>query len=220
MSTRGYLHSGGRIDVGILGATGVVGQQFVALLADHPWFRVTWLAASERSAGQRYGDLAWRLPTRLPADVAALRVSPLDDGRRGAVAPLLRPRLVGRRRGGARLRRAADATSSATRANHRMDPLVPLLIPEVNPDHLALLDQQRRARGWTGSLVTNPNCATIVVAMVLGALRQFQPRRDHGDDDAGAVGRRAIRASRRSTRSATSSPTSAAARKRRSRPKR
>ena len=58
-----------------------------------------------------------------------------------------------------------------------MDPLVPLLIPEVNPDHLALLDAQRRARGWTGSLVTNPNCSTIVVAMVLGALRQFQPRR-------------------------------------------
>src|SRR5205085_6700985 len=68
-----------RIDVGILGATGVVGQHFVALLADHPWFRVTWLAASERSAGQRYGDLAWRLPARQPADVAALRVSSLDQ---------------------------------------------------------------------------------------------------------------------------------------------
>ena len=90
---------------------------------------------------------------------------------------LLRPRLVGRRRGGARLRRAADATSISNARNHRMDPLVPLLIPEVNPDHLALLDRQRRARGWTGSLVTNPNCATIVVAMVLGALRQFQPKR-------------------------------------------
>ena len=61
--------------------------------------------------------------------------------------------------------------------NHRMDPLVPLLIPEVNPDHLALLDDQRRARGWTGSIVTNPNCSTIVIAMVLGALRQFQPTR-------------------------------------------
>src|SRR5204862_1479614 len=61
--------------------------------------------------------------------------------------------------------------------NHRMDPLVPLLIPEVNPDHLSLLDYQRRARGWSGSLVTNPNCATIVVAIVLGALRQFQPKR-------------------------------------------
>ena len=61
--------------------------------------------------------------------------------------------------------------------NHRMDPLVPLLIPEVNPDHLSLLEHQRRVRGWTGSLVTNPNCATVVVAMVRGALRQFQPKR-------------------------------------------
>ena len=65
-----WLPIRGRIDVGILGATGVVGQQFVALLADHPWFRVTWLAASERSAGQRYGDLAWRLPTRQPAETS------------------------------------------------------------------------------------------------------------------------------------------------------
>src|SRR6185437_10789220 len=66
------------IDVGILGATGVVGQNFVALLDKHPWFRVTWLAASERSAGKRYGDLPWRLPSALPADLASLRVSTLD----------------------------------------------------------------------------------------------------------------------------------------------
>ena len=76
-----------RIDVGILGATGVVGQQFVALLADHPWFRVTWLAASERSAGHRYGDLAWRMPTRLRADTAELRVSPLSATTRPSSTP-------------------------------------------------------------------------------------------------------------------------------------
>ena len=69
---------GGRIDVGILGATGVVGQQLVAMLADHPWFCVAWLAASERSAGHRYADLTWRLPSRQPAEAGALRVSPLD----------------------------------------------------------------------------------------------------------------------------------------------
>jgi aspartate-semialdehyde dehydrogenase len=165
-----------RIDVGILGATGVVGQQFVALLADHPWFRVTWLAASERSAGHRYADLAWRLPTRLPADTGALVVSPLAAVEE---APrLLFSALDASVAGEAEVAFAASGRHVVSNArNHRMDPLVPLLIPEVNPDHLSLLDAQRLARGWTGSLVTNPNCATIVVAMVLGALREFQPRR-------------------------------------------
>jgi aspartate-semialdehyde dehydrogenase len=165
-----------KIDVGILGATGTVGQQFVALLADHPWFRVSWLAASERSAGQRYGDLAWRLPTRQPADAAALRVSSLDQV---ADAPsFLFSALDASVAGEAEVAFAASGRHVISNArNHRMDPLVPLLIPEVNPDHLSLLEHQRRARGWTGSLVTNPNCATIVVAMVLGALRQFQPKR-------------------------------------------
>lgn len=176
MSSSWLPRSAGRIDVGILGATGVVGQQFVNLLADHPWFRVTWLAASERSAGQRYGDLAWRLPSRLPADVAALRVAPLSAI---ADAPsLLFSGLDSSVAGEAEIAFAASGRHVISNAkNHRMDPLVPLLIPEVNPDHLGLLDRQRRERGWSGSLVTNPNCATIVVAMVLGALRQFQPKR-------------------------------------------
>ncbi len=69
-----------KIDVGILGATGAVGQQFIALLANHPWFRVTWLAASERSAGKRYGDLAWRLQTDLPEETARLSVEALNAG--------------------------------------------------------------------------------------------------------------------------------------------
>ena len=165
-----------RLEVGILGATGVVGQHFIALLADHPWFRVTWLAASERSAGQRYSDLAWRLPTRLPADTGALMVSRLDEVQH---APsILFSALDASVAGEAELAFAASGRHVVSNArNHRMDPLVPLLIPEVNPDHLALLEPQRRARGWTGSLVTNPNCSTVVVAMVLGALRQFQPRR-------------------------------------------
>ena len=176
MSSSWLPPSGVRIDVGILGATGVVGQQFVALLADHPWFRVTWLAASVRSAGQRYGDLAWRLPSRQPAEAAALRVSPISAI---ADAPsLLFSALDASVAGEAELAFAASGRHVVSNAkNHRMDPLVPLLIPEVNPDHLGLLDRQRRERGWSGSLVTNPNCATIVVAMVLGALRQFQPKR-------------------------------------------
>ncbi|HMC76368.1 MAG TPA: aspartate-semialdehyde dehydrogenase [Vicinamibacterales bacterium] len=168
--------SGGKIDVGILGATGVVGQQLVSMLAGHPWFRVTWLAASERSAGHRYGDLAWRLPARIPADTADLRVSPLDAI---SDAPqLLFSALDASVAGDAETAFARSGRHVVSNArNHRMDPLVPLLIPEVNPDHLSLLDAQRRARGWTGSLVTNPNCSTIVIAMVLAALRPFAPKR-------------------------------------------
>jgi aspartate-semialdehyde dehydrogenase len=165
-----------RLDVGILGATGIVGQHLVAMLAEHPWFRVTWLAASERSAGQRYADLAWRLPARLPAETGALTVSPLDAVKDAPA--LLFSALDASVAGDAEIAFATagrDVVSNAR--NHRMDPLVPLVIPEVNPDHLSLLDAQRLARGWTGSLVTNPNCSTIVVAMVLGALRQFQPKR-------------------------------------------
>ena len=164
-----------KIDVGILGATGTVGQQFIALLADHPWFRVTWLAASERSAGKRYGDLAWRLPSALPADVARLEVAALDaiDKAPSILFSALDASVAGE---------AETAYASSGRLvvsnarNHRMDPLVPLLIPEVNPDHLSLLEDQRKARGLKGigGIVTNPNCSTINITLALAALRQFE----------------------------------------------
>jgi aspartate-semialdehyde dehydrogenase len=168
-----------QIDVGILGATGVVGQHFVRLLENHPWFRVTWLAASERSAGKRYDELAWRLPSALPPSVGALRVATLEAI--GDAPSLVFSALDSSVAGEAEVAYASAGRLVVSNArNHRMDPLVPLLIPEVNPDHLALLDVQRRARGgrWAnGGIVTNPNCATIVVAMVLAALRQFRPSR-------------------------------------------
>jgi aspartate-semialdehyde dehydrogenase len=163
-----------KIDVGILGATGTVGQQFIALLADHPWFRVTWLAASERSAGKRYGDLAWRLPSALPADVARLEVAALDAIDQSP--SILFSALDSSVAGDAETAYAASGRLVVSNAkNHRMDPLVPLLIPEVNPDHLALLDVQRRERGLKGlgGIVTNPNCSTINIALVLAALRPF-----------------------------------------------
>lgn len=168
--------SGSKIDVGILGATGVVGQHFVSLLENHPWFNLVWLAASERSAGKRYGDMPWRLAKPLPAAAAGLSIDTLDAIDR---APqLLFSGLDSSVAGDAELACARGGRLVVSNArNHRMDPLVPLLIPEVNPDHLSLLDGQRTTRGWTGGIVTNPNCATVVVAMVLGALRQFRPRR-------------------------------------------
>ncbi|PYR93850.1 MAG: aspartate-semialdehyde dehydrogenase [Acidobacteria bacterium] len=161
-----------RIDVGVLGATGMVGQQFVRQLARHPWFRPAWLAASERSEGRAYADAApWRLSDAPPEEVRASRVDGCVPGRG--------PRLVFS---------ALDATAAQdiepafAAAGHlvvsnarcyRMDADVPLLIPEINADHLALLDRQRRARGWRGAIVTNPNCSTVVLAMVLAPLRRF-----------------------------------------------
>jgi aspartate-semialdehyde dehydrogenase len=164
-----------KIDVGILGATGTVGQQFIALLAGHPWFRLTWLAASERSSGKRYGDLAWRLASELPEDAAALSVEALKAG----VGPqLVFSALDSSVAGEAELEFAAAGHVVVSNSrNHRMDALVPLLIPEVNPGHLALLPLQKKARGWSGAIVTNPNCAAVPLVMALAALREFQPKR-------------------------------------------
>ena len=160
------------IEVGILGATGMVGQQFIALLANHPWFKVAWLGASERSAGKAYRDAcAWRLPVPLPGDVAKMQVN--------AAAPSDAPRLVfsgldssvaGEIEGA--FAKAGHFIVSNSR-NYRMEADVPLLIPEVNADHLALLKGQSSARGWKGGIVTNPNCVVVVYAMALAPLRQF-----------------------------------------------
>ena len=169
-----------RIDVGILGATGLVGQHLVAMLADHPWFRLTWFAASERSAGRTYGDLPWRLATPQPPQAAALRLSPLDDRGRSGAPAILFSALDASVAGDAETSFAASGRFVISNArNHRMDPLVPLVIPEVNPEHLDLLPHQRRARGWpdTSGIVTNPNCSTVFIAMVLAALKPFGPSR-------------------------------------------
>ena len=160
------------MDVGILGATGMVGQQFIAQLVDHPWFRPAWLGASERSEGRSYGDAAaWHLDEPPPASIVAQRVEACVPGRG--------PRIMF----SALDAKAADEIEPAfARAGHlvisnarsfRMDPSVPLLIPEINPEHLGLLPRQRREHAWSGGIVTNPNCSTVVLAMVLAPLRQF-----------------------------------------------
>lgn len=161
-----------RIDVGILGATGVVGQQFVSRLARHPWFHPTWLAASERSEGKAYAAIApWRLAAPIPESLGGVTVEACVPGRG--------PRIVFS---------ALDASVAgdieqafavaghvvvSNARNHRMDPLVPLLIPEVNADHLSVVPEQQQSKGWTGAIVTNPNCSTVVLAMALAPLRQF-----------------------------------------------
>ena len=165
-----------RIDVGVLGATGMVGQQFIARLAGHPWFNVRWLAASERSEGKAYAEAApWRLASPMPDAAAARASTPASPGRGPKVvfsaldakaADELEHQFA-----------AAGHVVLSNARSHRMDPLVPLLIPEINADHLCLLAEQRRAKGWSGAIVTNPNCAAVVLAMALAPLRQFGLRR-------------------------------------------
>ncbi len=160
------------IPVGILGATGMVGQQFIALLANHPWFKVEWLGASHRSEGKAFRDAAaWRLPSPLPDDVASRTVQ--------AAVPGNAPKLVfsGLDSSVAGEIEGAFAEGGHTivsnSRNYRMEPDVPLLIPEVNADHLALLEVQAHGRGWKGRIITNPNCSTAVLATALAPLRQF-----------------------------------------------
>jgi len=164
-----------KIEVGILGATGTVGQQVVALLEGHPWFRTTWLAASERSAGKRYRDLAWRLPTATPEEAGGL---PVDELRPGIGPKLVFSALDSSIAGQAEADFAAAGHIVLSNSrNHRMDPLVPLLIPEINPDHLNLLPAQREKEKRKGVIVTNPNCSTMFLSLALAAVRQFQPKR-------------------------------------------
>ncbi|MHB8540546.1 MAG: aspartate-semialdehyde dehydrogenase [Candidatus Acidiferrales bacterium] len=164
-----------RIEVGILGATGTVGQQFASLLANHPWFRVTWLAASDRSAGKRYGELPWRLPTPCSTEMARFSVEALKPG--------IGPKLVFSALDASVAGEAEEEFAAAghwvisNARNHRMDPLVPLLVPEINPEHLRLIPHQQKSKGWSGAIATNPNCSTVFLAMALAALRQFRPRR-------------------------------------------
>jgi aspartate-semialdehyde dehydrogenase len=161
-----------KIEVGILGATGMVGQHFIKFLDGHPWFQLTWLGASERSAGKRYAEAAkWHLGAAPPDSIGGLTVAEAKPGN----APKL-------------LFSAMDASVAteieqafahaghvvvSNSKNHRMDRDVPLLVPEINPDHLRLIPGQQRARGWQGQIVTNPNCSTVVLTMGLAPLKQF-----------------------------------------------
>ena len=160
-----------RLPVAVLGATGSVGQRFVQLLDAHPWFRVAELVASDRSAGKRYRDAAdWRLGPTIPAAVADLVVRDYDDALDSPVVFSALPGEVAEEIE-QRMAREGRALFSNT-STHRMEPDVPLLIPEVNPDHVAALELQRRSRGWSGFIVTNPNCSTISLTLALAPLHQ------------------------------------------------
>jgi aspartate-semialdehyde dehydrogenase len=159
-----------RIPVGILGATGTVGQRFIQLLADHAWFQVSALAASGRSAGQHYADAChWLLPAPMPQGVADLVVQPIEPNLDCRLIFSALPSSVA----GAVEQRFAQAGYAvcSNAAPHRLVPDVPLLIPEVNAGHTALIDAQRCQSGWSGLIVTSANCSTTQLALALKPLQ-------------------------------------------------
>ncbi len=165
-----------KIEVGVLGATGMVGQQFVSFLQGHPWFELTWLGASERSAGKTYREAAsWNLDGAIPESVAELTV---QDAKPGSAPKLVFSAMDASVAGEIEQAFAAAGHFVVSNSrNHRMLPDVPLLIPEVNPDHLGLIAIQRRNHGWKGAIVTNPNCSTITMALGLAPLKPFGIRK-------------------------------------------
>jgi len=159
--------------VGVLGATGMVGQHFVKFLQNHPWFEITWVGASDRSAGKKYCEAThWRLEGSMPAAVSGLTVS---DCKPGTGAPELVFSAMDASVATEIERAFAEAghTVVSNSKNHRMDLDVPLLVPEINADHLRLLKAQKEHRKWKGQIVTNPNCSTVALTMGLAPLKPF-----------------------------------------------
>jgi aspartate-semialdehyde dehydrogenase len=164
-----------RRKVGILGATGMVGQRFIQLLSNHPWFEIAWLAASDRSAGKTYADACkWKLDTPLPAKIAAMTLQPnVPEGSAielpkiifaaldAEIARELEPKFA-----------AAGCAVISNSSAFRMAEDVPLVVPEVNADHLSLIETQSWRRDSGGYIVTNPNCSAIGLVLALKPLEE------------------------------------------------
>jgi aspartate-semialdehyde dehydrogenase len=160
-----------KIPIGILGATGVVGQRFIQMLEHHPWFEVAWLAASDRSEGKPYAEAArWRLKTPIPAAVAKMQVSPATpDGAPKIIFAALDASIAAEMEP-----RFADAGCAVVSNSSalRMQEDVPLVIPEVNSDHIKLIDIQSWRKKSGGYVVTNPNCSAIGLVIALDPLHE------------------------------------------------
>jgi aspartate-semialdehyde dehydrogenase len=160
-----------KIPVVVLGATGTVGQKFITLLVDHPWFDLVAVAASSASAGRRYQDVVrWRESAPLSARVGTMLIRECTPPLPGAIVfSALDADIAGPIEQAFAAAGAMVVTNTRT---HRLDPDVPLLIPEVNADHLALMDCQRESRGWSGAILANPNCSTAAIALALAPLHR------------------------------------------------
>lgn len=155
----------------VLGATGTVGQRFISLLADHPWFKLTALTTSERSAGKRFADAVhWHLPEPMPDSVAnmTLETTRADLGADLCFSAL--PTDAAQEHEAALAKAGHHVFSNAS--THRMDADVPNLLAEVNFEHVKALAKQRESRGWTGSIVTNGNCTAIHLTLAIAPLHR------------------------------------------------
>lgn len=157
-----------KMPIAILGATGAVGQRMIQLLANHPWFEIAALTGSDRTIGRPYGELVrWVLDDAPPPEIARMIVQPSEHVADVALALSALPTDAATAIEPLWAERVAVCSNAST---YRMTPDVPLLIPEVNPEHLALIERQRAERGWRGCLITNPNCSTIGIVMALKPL--------------------------------------------------
>jgi aspartate-semialdehyde dehydrogenase len=162
--------------VAILGATGAVGQRYIQLLQGHPWFEVSVLAASERSAGKKYKDAAtWLMESEMPQEIAEMPVANIDvkSCEQTGKFDLVFTSLPGDLAGSTEVEFGAKYPVFSKASAHRMDKDVPLIIPEINPGHIELVKVQQKQRGWKGFITTDPNCSTIGLALTLAPLMQF-----------------------------------------------
>ena len=157
--------------VAVLGASGTVGQRFISLLAGHPWFEISALTTSDAKAGKRYGDVTqWHFSADMPAEIANLKLEPTRAEIDADICFSALPNDAAEQWETA-LAKAGHHVFSNVKI-HREDPDVPLIIAEVNPDHAAALDVQRKKRGWSGSIVTNGNCSAITFALAAAPLHR------------------------------------------------
>ncbi len=159
--------------VAILGATGMVGQKFIQLLENHPWFEISGLMASEKRVGKIYGsEVDWIVSERVPENVSEMEMLPMDP--RKVDADIVFSALPSDVAKDVEARFASHGFVVASNASaFRMEPDIPLVIPEVNQEHLKLVDVQKRNRDWDGFIVTNPNCTTIVLVITLKPLMEL-----------------------------------------------
>src|ERR1700728_79891 len=160
-----------KLPIGILGATGMVGQRYIQLLANHPWFEIAWLAASDRSSGKSYGEAAkWRLDTPLPERVAKMIVSPAEPDAApkiifasvdAAIAREMEPKFA-----------AAGCAVISNSSAFRMAPNVPLVLPEVNASHLEMIEEQPSRKESGGYIVTNSNCSAMGLVLALKPIEE------------------------------------------------
>lgn len=156
------------VNVGILGATGMVGQRFIQLLDNHPDFEITALAASSRSAGKRYEDATtWYLDNEMPDSVKDIIVKETDADAMDNDVDIVFSSLPTEFAANVEKDFARDYVVASNASAHRMKKNIPLVIPEVNPEYLDMIDAQQKENNWDGFIVTNPNCSTIALTLSL-----------------------------------------------------